>query len=291
MTIQSMTGFGRGEAADDELLVVVEMKSVNHRFRDVRFKMSSSLASCEIPLKQKIADHFKRGSFDIYVNIKKTQKSDRFDDLDETKIKDYLQKVQTLAQARGVEVVVHSTEFLRQEFYFEQDDKKQKKVEELVFKAFRNACEELKVSRVAEGTKLVAHLKKHRESYAQYFQGIVEKADEFKAHIEEKLKKRVAEYSSEIGIEEPRLLQEVVFYLEKMDIHEEINRIQAHLEKLNKILNGPQEVGRQIDFLAQELNRETNTIGSKSSLQEISDRVVQMKVQLEKMREQGLNLE
>jgi uncharacterized protein (TIGR00255 family) len=86
-------------------------------------------------------------------------------------------------------------------------------------------------------------------------------------------------------------MQEVVYYLEKLDVHEEINRIHAHLEKLNKILSGPQEVGRQIDFLAQELNRETNTIGSKSSLKEISDRVVQMKVQLEKMREQGLNLE
>lgn len=291
MTIQSMTGFGRGEAADDELLVVVEMKSVNHRFRDVRFKMPSSLTSCEIPFKQKISDNFKRGSFDIYVNIKKTQQADRFDDLDETKIKDYLQKVQTIAQGQGVELVVHSTEFLRQEFYCEQDDKKQKRIEELVFQAFDIACAELKTSRDVEGAKLIAHLKKHQKSYTDYFQGIVNKADEFKTHIEEKLNKRVAEYSAEMAIDEPRLLQEVVFYLEKMDVHEEMNRIHAHLEKLNKILDGPQEVGRQIDFLAQELNRETNTIGSKSSLQEISDRVVQMKVQLEKIREQGLNLE
>jgi uncharacterized protein (TIGR00255 family) len=286
-----MTGFGRGEAADDELLVVVEMKSVNHRFRDVRFKMSSSFSSLEIPLKQKISEMFKRGSFDIYVNVKKTQKTNRFDDLDDSKIKDYIKKMQTLSQAQGVELVVHSTEFLRQEFYLEQDDEKQKKLEQLLFQAFEKASQELKNSREGEGAKLVSHLNDHQESYAKYFQGIVERADEFKAHVEEKLKKRVAEYSSEIAVEESRLLQEVVFYLEKMDVHEEINRIHAHLEKLNKILSGPQEVGRQIDFLAQELNRETNTIGSKSSLKEISDRVVQMKVQLEKMREQGLNLE
>lgn len=291
MAIQSMTGFGRGEAADDELLVVVEMKSVNHRFRDVRFKMSSSLSACEIPLKQKISTLFKRGSFDIYVNIKRAQKSDRFSDLDESKIKDYLKKMQTLAQAQGVELVVNSTEFLRQEFYSDQDQEKQKQLEKLVFKAFDIACDELQKSRVDEGQKLVTHLKEHEKNYSEFFQGIVERADEFKTHIEEKLKKRVAEYSSEISIEEPRLLQEVIFYLEKMDVHEEINRIHAHLEKLDKILSGTREVGRQIDFLAQELNRETNTIGSKSSLKEISDRVVQMKVQLEKMREQGLNLE
>lgn len=291
MAIQSMTGFGRAEAADDELLVVVEMKSVNHRFRDVRFKMPSSLSACEISLKQKISDHFKRGSFDIYVNIKKSPKAGRFDDLDDEKIKDYLQKVQALAKAQGVEMVVQSTEFLRQEFYADRDEENQKRLEGLVEQAFDQACKELQKSREDEGDKLVAHLKKHQERYTGYFQTIVESAEEFKSHIEEKLKKRVSEYSSEIAVEEPRLLQEVVFYLEKMDIHEEINRIQTHLEKLQKLLNGPREVGRQIDFMAQELNRETNTIGSKSSLQKISECVVQMKVQLEKMREQGLNLE
>jgi uncharacterized protein (TIGR00255 family) len=87
------------------------------------------------------------------------------------------------------------------------------------------------------------------------------------------------------------LLQEVVFYLEKIDIHEEINRVHAHLEKFQNLLKSSNEVGRQIDFFIQELNRETNTMGSKSSMKEISDAVVQMKVQLEKMREQGLNIE
>jgi uncharacterized protein (TIGR00255 family) len=88
-----------------------------------------------------------------------------------------------------------------------------------------------------------------------------------------------------------RLLQEVIFYLEKIDINEEITRVNAHLEKFDSLLNSNIEVGRQIDFFIQELNRETNTMGSKSTMKEISDAVVQMKVQLEKMREQGLNIE
>jgi uncharacterized protein (TIGR00255 family) len=86
-------------------------------------------------------------------------------------------------------------------------------------------------------------------------------------------------------------MQEVIFYLEKLDVHEEINRIKSHLDKLDDLINKGGECGRQIDFIVQELNRETNTIGSKSSTEEISNNIVQMKVQLEKIREQGLNLE
>ncbi len=128
-------------------------------------------------------------------------------------------------------------------------------------------------------------------TYDEHYQYICSVADSFQASVEEKLKKRFSELSSELNIDEPRFMQEVIYYLEKLDVHEEINRIQAHLEKLDSILSKGGEVGRQIDFLIQELNRETNTIGSKSNLKDISDSVVQMKVQLEKIREQGLNLE
>ena len=92
-------------------------------------------------------------------------------------------------------------------------------------------------------------------------------------------------------VDEPRFMQEVIYYLEKMDIQEELNRIQIHLEKFDSIFKTGGEVGRQLDFLLQELNRETNTTGSKSSVEEISSRVVQMKVHMEKIREQALNLE
>lgn len=116
-------------------------------------------------------------------------------------------------------------------------------------------------------------------------------ADTFKKAVEDKLLKRVEEYKNIVAIDQGRLLQEVVFYLEKMDIHEEINRVHAHLEKFKNLLKSDNEVGRQIDFLVQELNRETNTMGSKTTNEEISQAVVQMKVQLEKIREQGLNIE
>jgi uncharacterized protein (TIGR00255 family) len=186
---------------------------------------------------------------------------------------------------------VHLTDFLRSEFYLEQEDEVQDVINSNVIKTFKAALADLKKSRMSEGEKLVTVLLKHLTTYTEHFKTIEANANHFKNMIEEKLIKRVEEYKNIIAVDQSRLLQEVVFYLEKIDIHEEINRVHAHLEKFQNLLKSSNEVGRQIDFFIQELNRETNTMGSKSSMKEISDAVVQMKVQLEKMREQGLNIE
>jgi uncharacterized protein (TIGR00255 family) len=157
--------------------------------------------------------------------------------------------------------------------------------------SFKLALGDLKKSRVQEGEKLIKVLEKHLDNYKEHFKVIEQNAEHFKKIVEEKLVKRVDEYKSLVSVEQSRLLQEVVFYLEKIDIHEELNRIHSHLEKFQNLIKSNNDVGRQLDFLLQELGRETNTIGSKSTLKEISDSVVQMKLQLEKMREQGLNIE
>jgi len=186
---------------------------------------------------------------------------------------------------------IKPTDFLRSEFMVEQDLSKDTELADMVISAFAKAVENLMNSRLSEGAKLKEVIDNHKNTYIEHYSKIEALSETFQANVEEKLKKRFEEYKSEMPVDQPRFLQEVVFYLEKLDIHEEINRIKAHLEKLDSIISEGGEVGRQIDFLIQELNRETNTIGSKSSLKEISDCVVQMKVQLEKIREQGLNLE
>lgn len=291
MAIQSMTGFGSGEAANDEYTVSVEIKSVNNRFKDVRFKMSSLFSSVELDLKKALGDYFKRGSFDVYVNYKRTESTSRFDDIDETKVKIYLDKAVKMAKTSGVDIQVSATDFLRSEFYKDIDDARTESTLSLVLEAFRGALDSLKESRLQEGDKLVEVIKAHKENYFSHYQIITGLADSFQAHVQDKLKKRIADTAKEISIDEPRFMQEVIFYLEKLDVHEEINRIQSHLQKLDGLLSSDGEIGRQVDFLIQELNRETNTIGSKSGMQDISDAVVQMKVQLEKIREQALNLE
>lgn len=291
MTAQSMTGFGQSASQSENFVVSVEMKSVNNRFKDIRFKMPSTLNAHEIELKKEMTDMFSRGSFDVYVNIKRAENKNRFDDLDTKKISQFIQKVTALTKAEGVTPTLSMTDLLRSEFLIEQDEANQEELTELLFKSFKGAIGELKKSREAEGEKLIKVLEKHLQNYKEQFKMVEKNAEHFKSNVEEKLKKRVDEYKALVAVDQGRLLQEVVFYLEKIDIHEEINRIHSHLEKFQNLLKSSSDVGRQIDFILQELGRETNTIGSKSSMKEISDAVVQMKLQLEKMREQGLNIE
>jgi uncharacterized protein (TIGR00255 family) len=285
-----MTGFGKGEAKSNDWTITSEVKSVNHRFKDTRFKMSSLFSPIELDLRSKVGEVFKRGSFEISLNYKKAEGKTKFDDIDTDKVSAFLDIFTSISKEKGIELTISPSEFLRQDFYKDLDDSSEETLE-LAKSAFSLALEDLKSSRLSEGEKMIKVIKSHRDQYIEHYSKIVSLADQFQESVEERLRKKFSEFSGEISVDEPRFLQEVVYYLEKMDVHEEINRIQSHLEKLDSILAGGGEIGRQIDFLIQELNRETNTIGSKSSLKEISDNVVQMKVQLEKIREQGLNLE
>lgn len=291
MSLQSMTGYGRGEAAGDSYTVVAEIKSVNHRFKDIRFKMSSLFAPIEMDLKKVVGEAFHRGSFDIFINYKRSETNTKFDDIDPKKVQNFIEMMKKTTDSLDVDIECSYTDFLRSEFMADQNDNKTEELQNLAKEAFKGAVESLTESRAGEGEKMITILKKHRDIYTENYQQIVDQADTFQAHVEERLTKKFQELQAEIKVDEPRFLQEVVYYLEKMDVHEEINRIKAHLEKLDKLLNSKREVGRQIDFLVQELGRETNTIGSKSSMKDLSENVVQMKVQLEKIREQGLNLE
>lgn len=289
MAIYSMTGFGRHEVENDNYVVTVEIKSVNHRFKDARFKMSSLFNGIELDLKKELFKHHKRGSFDIYVNFKRAEKNSKFDDIDEAKVADYLNLVKKWVGED--KLTVQPTEFLRNEFQADIDLSKDTELMELTQKAFSGAVNKLKESRASEGEKLKKVIEEHKSAYESYFSQIEGKSEEFQDSVKQKLTKRFEDYKEDLKTDEPRFMQEVIFYLEKLDVHEEINRIKSHLHKLDEIISKGGECGRQIDFLIQELNRETNTIGSKSAMEEISNNVVQMKVQLEKIREQGLNLE
>lgn len=289
MSFCSMTGFGRGEAESENYTVTVELKSVNHRFKDVRFKMSSIFNSIEIDLKKILFETVKRGSLEVYINFKRAESKSKFQDIDEEKVKEFVSIIKKTLPNETLSL--EPTQFLRSEFYKDNDLSTDQELLTMTKEAFKKACESLLVSRKQEGKKLQAVLVDHRNQYENHFSSIEGLTDDFQKNVEEKLRKRLQDYKDEVNVDEQRLLQEVVFYLEKLDVHEEINRIKSHLKKFDDLMNSDKEVGRQIDFLVQELNRETNTIGSKSSLEEISNNVVQMKVQLEKIREQGLNLE
>lgn len=289
MSLQSMTGFGQGEASGENLKVSIEIKTVNHRFKDLRFKMSTMLNSIEGEFRELLSQNFKRGSFDIYINYKKNMQMQKTIEVDRDKIHNFINEILKVPNVTSQNLSINPTDFLRSDFALE-DESKQDELIKLSRIAIIDAIANLKVSREAEGGKLLETLKSHRNSYVTHYKEVIKLKDSYQSSVKEKLQKRF-ENNEIADIDSSRFAQEVIYYLEKLDIDEEINRIQIHLEKLDTILNSKSEVGRQIEFLLQELNRETNTIGSKSGQSAISENVVQMKVQLEKLREQALNME
>ena len=291
MSLFSMTGFGKGEASSAEYIVTVEIKSVNHRFKDLRFKMPSLFNSLEILLRQKINDNFKRGSFDIYINYKKNEEAEKVSDLDFDKINFFLKNFEKNLTLNNNQFSINPSDFLRTEFQKDQDDDFKNELKKLASNAFDLSIGDLLQSRKSEGKKLAKVIEGHIELYSKFFKIIRDLAPGFQQEVEERLYKKINDVKKELLIDEPRFLQEVVYYMDKMDIQEEIDRINAHLNKLSQLLSSGGEVGRKVDFFVQELNRETNTIGSKSSDTSISESVVNMKSQLEKIREQGLNIE
>jgi uncharacterized protein (TIGR00255 family) len=291
MTIYSMTGFGNAESVGENYTLSVEIKTVNNRFKDIRFKMSNLFNSLEIPLRKKIEKKCKRGSFEVYVNYKRNPDTNKTNEIDWSLVHSYLEQVKETALKTQTSIHIQPTEFMRSDFLIEDDTKKDE-LQELLMSSFDSALESLLVSRKEEGSKLIQTLCSHQEAYVENYKKVIPLKNTYQDQVRAKLMKKIESEKANIKeINEDRFNQEVIYYLEKLDVDEEINRIQIHLEKLTNILQSNGEVGRQIEFLLQELNRETNTLGSKSGHSDISEYVVQMKVHLEKIREQALNLE
>lgn len=290
MSVYSMTGFGRGEAAGPRWNIVVEIKTVNNRFKDYRFKMGSSLSSLEFDLRGLLEKQFKRGTFDVAVTYQKKSEAQAESNLDPEKVRAWLAAILPVLEGR-VPVSVSPTDFYRQDFMKDEEGDKGQELAPLVLDAFKKAVEQLKVSRRNEGTSLIEKLNEHLAVYEKLLLKNEELKGQYPEMMREKLNSKLAERLKDFQVDQGRLMQEVIFYLEKLEIDEEINRAKIHVAKLREVMQGTGEVGRQIDFLLQELGRETNTMGSKSAHMEISQNVVEMKVQLEKIREQALNLE
>lgn len=284
MSVYSMTGFGKGESKGENFTITTEIKTVNNRFKDFKFRMSSLFNSLEIPLRSRLEGEFKRGSFDISVSYKKIDKNQTEFQVDPSKVDAYLKLMKPVFDKNGVTFNVSPTDFLRNDFYREEEDQKDKELEPLVMASFDEAIKALMESRSVEGQKLVKKLLEHLAIYEDCLGKVEKLKGEYPDMMREKLTLKLNEKLKDLKIDESRFLQEVVYYLEKLEVDEEINRAKIHLEKLRSILNSNGEIGRQIDFLLQELGRETNTLGSKSAHPEISSNVVEMKVQLENTR-------
>lgn len=291
MSVYSMTGFGKGEASSPSFTITTEIKTVNNRYKDFKFRMSSLFNSMEIDIRSRMEIEFRRGSFDVSISYKKAEKVSTEFQVDPAKVDAFIKLMKPILEKNGMPFTVSPTEFLRSDFYRDEDEKKESEMNPLVIQSVDMAIKALKESRSQEGEKLVDKLLEHLAVFESNLAQVEQRKGEYPEMMREKLTAKFQEKLKEIKVDESRFLQEIVYYLEKLEVDEEINRAKIHLGKLRKVLKSSGEIGRQIDFLLQELGRETNTLGSKSAHPDISSFVVEMKVQLEKIREQALNLE
>lgn len=291
--IKSMTGFGRGEASTDMLKINIEMKAVNHRYCEIVLRMPRSMNVLEDRIKRVIQRRINRGRVDVYINIELCDAKRTTVKLDESLAVSYMAAVNDLnarLQMAG-EVTVSELIKLPGIFNLEEsvDDVEQwwPDLETTVQQALNGLME----MRIKEGQQLAEDIKKRAECVSNFVSEIKQRSPVVIEEYRDRLRQRMHELLDSGTMDMTRLETEVVLFTERSSIAEEVVRLKSHLEQLAGCLEIETPVGRKFDFLLQETNREINTIASKSSDLVINRMVVEVKSELEKIREQVQNIE
>ncbi len=290
--IKSMTGYGRGEAEVGGLAFTVEIKAVNHRYADISIKAPRFLAPLETPLKKQVQQVLKRGKIDLFISQNNTATLTNEPVVDELIAKAYLKAFQDLQQVSGLSGEV-SLEFLAgqkdvlvlKDAEFSQDD-----LQECLDLAVGRALEALQEMRQTEGAATAVDIENRLATLTQSLGKIEKLAALVPVEWQKKLQERLARLLENDG-DPQRVAQEIAIFADRCDISEEITRFNSHLDQFRDLLQQDEPVGRQLDFLVQELNREANTMGSKSNDSTLTRHVVTLKAELEKIREQVQNIE
>ncbi|RMG69730.1 MAG: YicC family protein [Nitrospirae bacterium] len=283
MNIQSMTGYGEAEEGGFK----VEVKSVNHRFLDVHFRMPPILNPHEIELKRRIKERFSRGRIDVTISF--TENADVELSINRQVAQRILDGLGSVSDAVGLS----AGPTLDHLFWFKDLVFKQIPhfMPEELFSTFDRALERLEQMRLKEGEFLVKSLFEIIEGIEHRVQQIENLSKDCAQSRFSLLRERVVSLIEDVELDEQRLMQELAFLADRADISEELTRLKSHLKQLRQILSEGGAVGRKMDFLIQELNREVNTIGSKAADYQISEQVINLKTEIEKVREQIQNIQ
>lgn len=289
----SMTGFGRGEAIGADKTVTIEMKGVNHRFLEVAIRLPRAYNALEEKIKSIIKANLLRGRLDVYVNIEETGEKKRKLKVDKELALDYYSSLKELAQFLGLaeNISVLDIAQLPEVLTLEEPEEDCEALWPLVEEALMKALEQLRAMRQEEGRKLAEDLRQRKEFIARLVEEVAERADMVVEEYRVKLEARIQEILGSITVDQNRLAMEVALLAERSNITEELVRLRSHLDQLSDTLEENGSVGRKLDFLVQEMHREINTIGSKANDLIISQKVVALKSEVEKIREQVQNLE
>lgn len=292
--IRSMTGFGHGEVSNDKnQKVTVEMKSVNHRYCDISLKLPKKLAMFEANIRNIMKEYASRGKIDIYVS---------YEDLSETAVslhynqamaEEYMQVFKKMQEDFNIETKITAEALAKypEVVTIEEVQQDEEVWWELLEAALRQAAEKFVETRTIEGANLKRDLLGKLDQMAADVAFIEERSPQIIAEYRSKLEEKVKEFLEDSTIEENRIAAEVTLYADKIAVDEEIVRLQSHISSMTDVLESDESIGRKLDFMAQEMNREANTILSKSSDVDLADHVIELKTNVEKVREQIQNIE
>lgn len=289
----SMTGFGRAVLNDIGSKVTVEIKSVNSRYLEIVSKMPRQLNYFEDSIKAIVNSKVSRGRLDIYIQVDNNSILDNYS-IDEKKIHDYKVIFEKIQRELDIENDMKISSYLNLPEVMTKNSEPNKELENMVKNAVALAMDNLCVMRNAEGQKIIKDLQKRVELLKVFIDKLELYTQDMLQSVFEKLQKRISELLAKNGVEadDARILQESAIYADKLNVTEEIVRFNTHISQLLSFLGEKEkEIGKKIDFLLQEMNREINTIGSKSQKTEIISLVVDIKSELEKIREQIQNIE
>jgi len=295
-----MTGFGSSRVEAENLTVLVEVKSVNHRYIDVRVKIAGEFQVFENLIRQKLTNHFKRGRLDVFVRIDFKRDNIKLD-VNHNLIQAYLALMSDLKKTHGIqgELTVEMLAKLPGLVTVSTADMSQDDLDFIARKlgeATDNAAGQLRQMRIAEGQSLTADIDRRIAAIARHLETILAGSNKFVEHYRQQLIARVTELAPQLAADSHRLEMEALLYAERSDIAEETTRLRSHLDQFAGLKQLPEEAGKRMDFILQEMNREVTTILSKTSgLNELGvglgQAAIEIKVEIEKLREQVQNIE
>ena len=290
--MQSMTGCGMGRIQEDEWEATVELKTVNHRFLDVSMRLPRNISFLEQPLRNEIGKKLRRGHVDVFVTVRSTGTSASQVTADAALARLYAEAAREIAEATGAEndMTVSRLMALDGVTVLTEREMDQEAVTELCRKAAEIALAQVIDLRKLEGERLREDLTVHLDAAESLRLRILERAPLVVSEYRERLESRIRTMMTD-GVEPQRLAQEVALMADRCAIDEELARLDSHIRQMRSDLSAAGEIGKRMDFLIQEMNREANTIGSKASDARIAQAVVELKSEIEKLREQVQNVE
>ncbi len=288
-----MTGFARTRADNDAYSVDVEMRSVNYRYMDVKVRVPNSVSTLEMKIRDRVASRFGRGKVDVSVHLKPKGESSYELEVDRPLVSEVIRAMRQLGSDLGVEGDIRLSDLMAFGRGFnirEKDLSEAGEVWEAIEPALVQALNDLERMRSAEGAELEADLDQRLETMSGYLDKIEETSEASRDKRQKELLEKVKELESSV-LEPAALAMEVTRLVEKADIAEEITRFRSHLLLWNDAMTLGKPCGKKLDFIVQEMNREVNTIGSKSQDTTITETVIAIKSELERVREQVQNIE